>query len=82
MTAPGLGRAAQRRELGRHVVLGCCAGIGFTMAIFVAELGLPPETLGVGKLAILLATVTPRSWAWLELLADGWSKDGEALEPR
>lgn len=39
------------------LVLGFCAGIGFTMAIFVAELGLPPETLGVGKLAILIATL-------------------------
>lgn len=40
------------------VVVGTVAGIGFTMAIFIAELAFPtPESLAVGKAAILAASV-------------------------
>ncbi|MEM9492409.1 MAG: Na+/H+ antiporter NhaA, partial [Myxococcota bacterium] len=43
---------------GGMLVLGLCAGIGFTMAIFIAELGFKgmDDTLALGKLAILLAS--------------------------
>jgi NhaA family Na+:H+ antiporter len=42
----------------RHVfVLGSVAGIGFTMAIFIAELAfVDPAMLGMAKLAVLIAT--------------------------
>ena len=45
---------------GGMLVLGCCAGIGFTMSIFIAELAFTgsAEILNIGKLAILLATGT------------------------
>lgn len=44
----------------RHVVgVGAAAGIGFTVALFIAELALDDaETLGVAKLAILVASAT------------------------
>ncbi len=39
------------------LVLGCVAGIGFTMSIFIAELAFPgSELLGAAKLAVLIAT--------------------------
>ncbi len=39
------------------MVLGCIAGIGFTMAIFIAELAFAdPAILGIAKLGVLLAT--------------------------
>lgn len=40
------------------LVLGFCAGIGFTMSIFIAELGFAEagDVLNVGKLGILVAT--------------------------
>ncbi|AKT40789.1 Na+/H+ antiporter NhaA [Chondromyces crocatus] len=41
------------------LVVGCVAGIGFTMAIFVAGLAFDrPELLGAAKLAVLLASLT------------------------
>jgi NhaA family Na+:H+ antiporter len=45
---------------GRHlVVLGVVAGVGFTMALFVAQLAFPgaPELLGAAKLGVLIASV-------------------------
>ncbi|MGL4421585.1 MAG: Na+/H+ antiporter NhaA [Gemmataceae bacterium] len=36
---------------------GCLAGIGFTMSLFVAGLGLPPELLPAGKLGTLLGSL-------------------------
>lgn len=40
-------------------LLGCLGGIGFTMAIFIANLAFPNETLlEAAKLAVLLASVT------------------------
>jgi len=42
---------------GGIMILGFAAGIGFTMAIFIAELAFPGSPyLGLGKLAILIAT--------------------------
>jgi NhaA family Na+:H+ antiporter len=39
-------------------VVGCLAGIGFTMSIFIAALAFADEsTLGVAKLSVLIATV-------------------------
>jgi NhaA family Na+:H+ antiporter len=40
------------------LVLGFCAGIGFTMSIFIDELAFKgsPMFIGAGKLAILVAT--------------------------
>ncbi len=39
-------------------VIGACAGIGFTMALFVAQLAFPPgPLLEVAKLAVLVASV-------------------------
>jgi NhaA family Na+:H+ antiporter len=40
-------------------LVGCVAGIGFTMAIFIADLAFAdaPATLGTAKLAVLLASV-------------------------
>jgi NhaA family Na+:H+ antiporter len=40
------------------LVVGLCAGIGFTMSIFIGELAFKsaPELLGAAKLAILIAT--------------------------
>lgn len=38
-------------------IVGCVGGIGFTMAIFIAELAFPGSSfLGVGKLAILIGS--------------------------
>jgi NhaA family Na+:H+ antiporter len=38
-------------------IIGLAAGIGFTMAIFIAELAFPGSPyLGLAKLAILIAT--------------------------
>lgn len=42
---------------GGLVVIGLCAGIGFTMAIFIGDLAFSQETLAVAKLAILAASV-------------------------
>ena len=49
------------------LVVGLCAGIGFTMAIFIAELAFRgnPEILGVAKLAILGATAVAGGLAML-----------------
>ena len=39
------------------LVVGCLGGIGFTMAIFIANLAFPqPELLGAAKLGVLLAS--------------------------
>ena len=40
------------------LVLGCCAGVGFTMSIFIAELGFAhaKPVLDIGKLSILVAS--------------------------
>ena len=35
---------------------GCLAGIGFTMALFIAELALPEEQLDVAKVGVLTAS--------------------------
>lgn len=49
------------------LVLGLCAGIGFTMAIFIAELAFrgSPEILGMAKLSILGATAVAGCLAML-----------------
>jgi NhaA family Na+:H+ antiporter len=55
-------------------VVGTVAGIGFTMAIFIAELAFPTsESLALGKAAILAASV---------LAAVGALVFGRALFPR
>jgi len=59
LLAERAGIAARPRGVGwRGVVLvGAVAGIGFTMAIFIAGMAFPdPASLGVAKLAILVAS--------------------------
>lgn len=54
-----LGIAIRPVELSwRHLAGGAClAGIGFTMAIFIAQLAFSEELLGSAKLGILLASI-------------------------
>ena len=37
--------------------IGCISGIGFTMSIFISNLGLPPEFQNVSKASILLGSI-------------------------
>ncbi len=54
---------------GGMMVMGAAGGIGFTMAIFIAELAFPgPELLAVAKLGVLAATATAGAIA----LLSGW----------
>ncbi len=39
-------------------------GIGFTMALFIANLAFTPEQLDVAKLSVLAASMVARSWGW------------------
>lgn len=56
---------------GGMTVIGLCAGIGFTMAIFIAELAFRPSVMGdasvlaLGKLSILIATASAATIALL-----------------
>jgi NhaA family Na+:H+ antiporter len=53
----GLGRAPVGLQLGHWVVLGVVAGIGFTMALFIAQLAFDePSLLAAGKLGVLVAS--------------------------
>lgn len=53
----GLGALPRGVTWAGLLVMGCCAGIGFTMAIFIDELAFAgTEFVSVGKLAILMAT--------------------------
>jgi NhaA family Na+:H+ antiporter len=54
----GLARLPRGVTWGGMLVLGFCAGIGFTMSIFIDELAFKgsPMFIGAGKLAILVAT--------------------------
>lgn len=45
-------------------VVGMAAGIGFTMAVFIANLAFGPDLLGAAKLAILGASVLSGLAAW------------------
>jgi NhaA family Na+:H+ antiporter len=47
-------------------VVGCTAGVGFTMAIFIAELAFPNESqLAIAKLAVLLSSAVAALLAFL-----------------
>jgi NhaA family Na+:H+ antiporter len=67
----GLGRLPQNLS-DRHVVgIGLLGGVGFTMSVFIANLGFAssPEDLVAAKTAILMASlcagVAGVAWLWL-----------------
>ncbi len=80
MGVAGAALAAQRLGLGRlpgdvtahHVVGGAMlAGIGFTVALFIAELSFADDTLAEAKLAILVASLVAALGGSLVLAARG-----------
>ncbi|MEJ2589785.1 MAG: Na+/H+ antiporter NhaA [Candidatus Thiodiazotropha sp.] len=53
----GLGKLPDNLNLRHLIGLGLLAGIGFTMATFIADLALPAARLELAKIAILSATL-------------------------
>jgi Na+:H+ antiporter, NhaA family len=63
----------------RHVLaVGAAAGIPFTVSLFIAELALPPATIDVVTLAVLVSAVSSGVIAYLLLRAAGSARTGPA----
>jgi Na+:H+ antiporter, NhaA family len=45
-------------DLGRVLVVGCIAGMGFTMSIFICHLAFGDELVATAKLAVLIASMS------------------------
>jgi NhaA family Na+:H+ antiporter len=66
----------------RHIVGGgLLAGIGFTVATFIAEQALAPELLPQAKLGILLASIIAAVLGALWLLACSRDEQKDAIQP-
>lgn len=66
----------------RHMIgAGALAGIGFTMALFIANLAFSdPDTLETAKMAILAASLVSGITGWI--LLSGSQKGGDSLEEK
>jgi len=62
--------------------VGCLGGIGFTMALFIAQLALGADDLVRAKLAILAASILAGVLGWLLLRSGNSRASGEADERR
>ena len=74
----GFGRLPSGMQAGNLVGIGSVAGIGFTVAIFIAELAfVEPAVVEQAKLAVVIASMMAGilSWGLLRLLAKGSTRD-------